>query len=327
MELSIINDQVIILPLRNKVHKPRRIIEIDFLRGLLIILMVLDHIAYDFGQLMPEIFKVEQGPLWLFDFSNWSFDYWLMGWRINLRYVVIILFFILVGVSSRFSRNGIKRGMLLVAYGCVVSIGAYYASIILNVNLFIFFGIISCLGVSLLSYSLLRLFFVKALGLRKSWKWVALLFAFVIIAYGIMMRIEIATRELTSQNWWALINGRYTPILQTYRYVSGHIKPIDYHWTTKIDIILGRYWYGVDWSGIFPFMGYAFLGGFIGEVLYDKKVSLLRHQESKATQAIEKVLRPIAFVGSKSIYVYLFHQIVLAAIVFVFMLLANVPLR
>lgn len=327
MEMLIANNSVVSLPLRNKVKTPRRIFEIDLLRGILILLMVLDHVAYDFGQLMPNFFLIAQGPQWLYDFSKWAADYWLMAWRINFRYVVIMLFFMLAGLSAYFSRNSMKRGMILLAFGCLLSIALYYFSLIINSNLMIFFGVISCFGVSLIVYSFFRYLFVKGLGLEKTWKWIALIMALGFVAYGYIMRIEIAARPLTAENWWMMFNGRYTPVLQSYTMTSGVLSPIQYDMATKLGVILGQYWYGVDWAGLFPNMGYAFLGGFIGELLYKNKTSLFLRRDPGRVRLIEKIFRPLTFVGSKTLYIYLLHQIVLAGLAFIIMLSLLVPLR
>ncbi|NCA95095.1 MAG: DUF1624 domain-containing protein, partial [Epsilonproteobacteria bacterium] len=68
MEMAPIDGYLLHLPLRTKKKKANRIFEIDLLRGLLIILMVVDHVAYDFGQLAPSFFLVSDAPQALRDF-------------------------------------------------------------------------------------------------------------------------------------------------------------------------------------------------------------------------------------------------------------------
>ena len=327
MEMAIKNQTLVFLPLREKKRSIKRVFEIDAIRGLLIILMVLDHIAYDFGLLMPDFFILAQGPQWLQDLSIWSEGYWFELWRINIRYVVIALFYILIGLSSYFSRNSLKRGMLLLGFGSIISIVAYIGSLLLQTNMFIFFGIISCLGVSLILYSLLRLFFLKTTGSKKAWKWIALFLSLLFLGTGYWMRIDIASATLTSSNWWLISNGRLTPVLNTYTYVGGVFTPIEYDAATKWAIIIGQYWYGVDWAGLFPYMGYAFLGGFIGEALYASKKSLIFKKESHLQNRVEKIFKPLTFIGSKTIYIYLLHQVVLAGLAFLVFLLAGTPLK
>ena len=328
MEMTLGKDSITNFPLRKKKNVYKRIFEIDFLRGILIILMVVDHLAYDFGILAPSFFFLSGAPQWLEDLSGWCYEYWYFDWRINLRYAVIALFFILSGISAFLSRNSLKRGMLVFGFGALVSIVAYIISVSFETNMFIFFGIISCLGLSMIIYSLFRLFIIKTIGSIRLWKWVALFLAILFIGVGYWMRIEATSVAVNSENWWYLINGRLTPTLQSYQYISGHVfTPIIYDFETKFNIILGRFWYGVDWAGIFPYLGYAFFGGFIGELLYSKKRSLIFGKNAEKEHKVERALRPLTYIGSKTIYIYLFHQVALALVAFLVFFLFGVPLR
>ena len=327
MEIAIRNKSLPFLPLRDKAPRKKRIFEIDLLRGILIILMILDHLAYDFGILANEFFIAAQAPEWLRNIYLWSEGYWFADWRINLRYVVIALFFMLTGLSAYFSRNSIKRAMLLIGFGAVLSIIAYLGSIIFKTNMFIFFGIISCLGVSLLIYSIFRIFIIKTTGSRIIWKWCALFLSLLFIGAGYWMRIEATTIDINAQNWWLLINGRFVPTIQTFIYQHGVFTPINYDFKMRLAIVLGQAWYGVDWAGLFPYIGYAFLGGFFGELLYAKKRSLIFIKSDSEYHVVEKFFKPLTYIGSKTIYIYLFHQVVLALIAFAVFYLSEVPLR
>jgi len=289
--------------------------------------MILDHLAYDFGILAPDFFIVSSAPTWLADLSAWSEQYWYEAWRLNFRYVIIVLFFLLVGLSSTLSRNSLKRGMLIFGFGCVISIFAYLGATVFETNMFIFFGIISCLGLSLIVYSLLRKLVVLLTGSARVWKWFALFLALLFMACGYWMRSEIATISLNSENWWLVINGRYTPTIPTHGYVMNEFTPFDYDFATKLDIILGRSWYGVDFAGLFPYLGYAFLGGFIGELLYVNKQSLIFKSANLQEHIVEKIFRPLTYIGSKTIYIYLLHQLVLGLFAFLIFYSCGTPLR
>lgn len=327
MEIAIRNKSLPFLPLREQAPRKKRIFEIDLLRGILIILMILDHLAYDFGILANEFFIAAQAPEWLRNIYLWSEGYWFADWRINVRYVVVALFFILTGLSAYLSRNSIKRAMLIIGFGAIVSIVAYLGSTIFKTNMFIFFGIISCLGVSLLIYSLFRLFIIKTTGSRSIWKWCALFLALLFMSTGFWMRIEATTISINAQNWWMLINGRLVPTIRTYTTINGVFTPINYDFKMRLAIVLGQAWYGVDWAGLFPYIGYAFLGGFFGELLYKNKRSLIFKKNGSDYHKVEKALKPLTYIGSKTIYIYLFHQAVLALVAFVVYYLSGVPLR
>ncbi|MFA5481332.1 MAG: heparan-alpha-glucosaminide N-acetyltransferase domain-containing protein, partial [Bacilli bacterium] len=270
MELSIERRGIAFLPSREKKSKRKRIFEIDLLRGLLIIMMIVDHIAYDFAYLGPMLFRMSQAPEALRELSLWCYGYWDASWRVNFRYVVIACFFSLSGLSAILSRDSIKRGMQLIGFGAIISVIFYSISLILETNMFILFGIISTLGISLLAYSLLRLLVLKATGSRQAWKWVALFLALLFLVCGYWMCIETSTRTIDEANWWMVINGRYQNYQDTYVIAGSVFTPIKYNFATKVEIMLGLKKYGVDWSGIFPAIGYSFLGGFVGELLYAK---------------------------------------------------------
>ena len=327
METALIDGYLLHLPLRTMKKKAKRIFEIDLLRGLLIIMMVVDHLAYDFGQLAPSFFLVSDAPQALRDLIEWCNNYWYEAWRINFRYAVIALFFILSGLSTYLSRNSIKRGMVVLGFGAIISIFSYFLSITLKSDLFIFFGIILCLGLAMITYSLFRTLIIKMTKSKTFWLWTSLFLAILFTGVGYWMRLEVATVPVDAQNWWFIINGRMTPTINSYRIIQGVFTPIVYGLDVKLDIVLGRLWYGVDWAGLFPYLGYTFFGGFLGELLYAQKKSLIFKRESAVWHPVEKVFRPLTFIGSKTIYIYLMHQVVLAALTALIFILLGIPLK
>ncbi|MDD4303534.1 MAG: heparan-alpha-glucosaminide N-acetyltransferase domain-containing protein [Bacilli bacterium] len=327
METALIDGYLLHLPLRTMKKKAKRIFEIDLLRGLLIIMMVVDHLAYDFGQLAPSFFLVSDAPQALRDLIEWCNNYWYEAWRINFRYAVIALFFILSGLSTYLSRNSIKRGMVVLGFGAIISIFSYFLSITLKSDLFIFFGIILCLGLAMITYSLFRTLIIKMTKSKTFWLWTSLFLAILFTGVGYWMRLEVATVPVDAQNWWFIINGRMTPTINSYRIIQGVFTPIVYGLDVKLDIVLGRLWYGVDWAGLFPYLGYTFFGGFLGELLYAQKKSLIFKSESAGWHPVEKVFQPLTFIGSKTIYIYLLHQVVLAALTALIFILLGIPLK
>ncbi|NCA95223.1 MAG: DUF1624 domain-containing protein, partial [Epsilonproteobacteria bacterium] len=225
METALIDGYLLHLPLRTMKKKAKRIFEIDLLRGLLIIMMVVDHLAYDFGQLAPSFFLVSDAPQALRDLIEWCNNYWYEAWRINFRYAVIALFFILSGLSTYLSRNSIKRGMVVLGFGAIISIFSYFLSITLKSDLFIFFGIILCLGLAMITYSLFRTLIIKMTKSKTFWLWTSLFLAILFTGVGYWMRLEVATVPVDAQNWWFIINGRMTPTINSYRIVQGVFTP------------------------------------------------------------------------------------------------------
>ena len=117
-----------------KVSKTRIEI-IDALRGISVILMVVHHLLYNFVAFLG-------APPWLF--SNPVFDV--------LHYFFAGLFIFLSGVSSRFSRSNIKRGLIVIAVAAGISAIMYF------MEMPIWFGILHFLGFSMLFYGLTHKF-------------------------------------------------------------------------------------------------------------------------------------------------------------------------
>ena len=109
----------------------KRIEIIDALRGLAVVLMVIHHMLYDCVEFLG-------APEWLF--TNPVFD--------MLHYTFAGLFIFLSGVSSRFSRGNIKRGLITIALAMLITAVTYF------MDMPIWFGVLHLLGFSMLFFGL-----------------------------------------------------------------------------------------------------------------------------------------------------------------------------
>ena len=112
-------------------ERKKRIEIIDALRGLAVVLMVIHHLLYNIWQFLG-------GPSWLF--TNPVFDV--------LHYVFAGLFIFLSGVSSRFSRGNIRRGLIAIALAACISVVMYL------MDMPIWFGVLHLLGFSMLFFGI-----------------------------------------------------------------------------------------------------------------------------------------------------------------------------
>ena len=114
----------------------QRIWEIDFLRGLSIILMVGYHLLFDLG----EFSGVKR-------FLGFSTDLGSAAWT-AAQYFFAGLFVVLSGISSTLSRSNVRRGLRLLAVSLAVSAVTY----VFDPSSAIYFGILQCLAFSMLIY-------------------------------------------------------------------------------------------------------------------------------------------------------------------------------
>lgn len=115
-----------------------RIWEVDFLRGLSIILMVGYHLLYDLGAMVG-----------LRSFLGFSTDLSTRAWIIAQLFFAG-LFIILSGISSTLSRGNVRRALRLLAVAFLVTAATY----LFDPSSAILFGILHCLAISILVYGL-----------------------------------------------------------------------------------------------------------------------------------------------------------------------------
>jgi uncharacterized membrane protein len=113
-----------------------RIWEIDFLRGVAIVLMLLFHGGFDITELAGK--HVVFGIRWNLGSS---------GFQVAVA-VFAGLFILLCGISSTLTRSNVRRGLKLLAVAALVTA----ASFVFNREETIYFGILHCLGVCILVY-------------------------------------------------------------------------------------------------------------------------------------------------------------------------------
>lgn len=130
----------------------KRIFEIDVLKLVAIALMVIFHLIYDLNEFFGLNVTYESG-FWYF-----------------LGRMAAIMFIILSGINSGFSKDIFKKGIVTLGFGLIVSIITF----ITFENQFVRFGILHFLGICMMLYPILK----------KLNKWVLLIFA-IIILFGV----------------------------------------------------------------------------------------------------------------------------------------------
>lgn len=257
-----------------------RITEIDFIRGIAIIVMVLDHAMYDLGYLLPNMFK-DYPYKYNFTESVYKFARRFWNWqvRIDVRYFVLFLFLALTGISCSFSRSNFKRGIKLFAVAMFLTLVTYvFGKIINERQLTIMFGILHCISVTILLISLIE-FLTEKLSFDNKWLYLAL---------GIIF---------TTVGWYIIfVNPKVS-----YGYYGQ--EPLI---TLLLKSVVGIYEVGSDSYSLLFYGGQIFLGVFLGKLLYKDRKSLIVKGDYKNNF--------ITFAGRHSLLVYIAHQAILPLI-------------
>lgn len=116
------------------IENNNRIWEIDFFRGLALILMIYFHLIFD----LKEIY-------------GYYIDY-TTGFNAFTGRAAGTLFILLSGISCTFSRSNVKRGLKILGLAILISIVTY----VYNPDMIIWFGVLHFLGISILLYPLFK---------------------------------------------------------------------------------------------------------------------------------------------------------------------------
>ena len=257
-------------PFKTRIH------EIDFIRGLLMCLVVLDHI---FNLLM----SFNKG--WAGDAQTQPFYaiyqvahfYWVNPARTIVRWLCLGSFCFVSGISCAFSRNNWKRAGQMIALWFIIlvfsnilqSLSAYYHWNLGVESFRVDFNIIGVLAWSTLIYCFVQ---------EKSWKWLMVIGIIGLVLHPICIL-------LSWTDWGHDPNTYAIPLL----------KPA----TT------GPY-RQADFMPLFPYLSFFFGGAILSKFTYSvsKKSYFPQHEWE----------RPICFVGRHSLIIYITHFLLLIGI-------------
>jgi uncharacterized membrane protein len=215
----------------------KRIWELDFLRGFAIIMMVFDHLMYDFMYLPNYFSNYHSVDNSVFNFLNeLGYQYWISDLRFFGHFFFVSVFLIVSGISFTFSKNNLSRGLKLAVVALLITLVTYGLSFLIS-GVIIVFGIIHLYALSIIIIYFLRKIIKNEL--------VLLVIALAIIAYGIIIKF-------------------YHPF-----YIGT------FTWAKLPDIIIGLRAYGADHFGLVPYLGIIILGTVLGNTFYKNKVSLI----------------------------------------------------
>lgn len=216
----------------------KRIWELDFLRGIALILMVYFHIIFDLNE-----------------FYSVPVNYY-SGINYYIGKASAILFMILSGISSSLSRSNVKRGLKILGIALVITAVSH----IYDPDFGIKFGILHFLGTSMLLYPLFS-------RLNK--------YFLILIGTGIIVLGKFISNIPVSNDYLFPL-GLYSPT-----FVSSDYYPL------------------IPWLGVFLY------GIALGKILYSGKKSILPAEFRD---------NPVNIIGRHTLTIYLIHQPVILAI-------------
>lgn len=213
----------------------KRIHEVDFLRGLMMFLVLMDHFFWNLKH-YGEIWWIASGETNQFFYGlYYVFNfYWTNLARTIVREVVLFVFVFISGVSGAFSKNNWKRaGEMLLAFMILsVSTNLLESWQVLGQGARIDFNIIGVLAWSTLIYCFVQ---------DKSWK-AQLALALSCLVFNILIIPMLQSHS----NW----QNAYVPIL----------------WNPGNQ---------ADYMPLFPYVTFFFFGAMAGKILYANRESLV----------------------------------------------------
>jgi uncharacterized membrane protein len=168
-----------------------RIWEIDFLRGVSIVLVVGYHLLFDLGEFVG-----------IKRFLGWSTNLSSVSWQVAQHFFAG-LFVLLSGTSSTLTRSNVRRGLRLLAVSFLVTAATYF----IDPGSVVIFGILQCLAVSMLVYGAL---FEKA-GAATASICGALIFALTAV-------LPVLKKALALRSDWLMPLGLPSPSYSSFDY-------------------------------------------------------------------------------------------------------------
>lgn len=220
---------------------PRRIWELDFFRGIALLLMIFFHLIFDLADIYGYKINYESG----------TYHY--------IGRTAVILFIIISGISSTLSKNNIKRGTEIFAFALLITLVTHFAGQGLEVK----FGILHFMGISMIIYPLLA---------------------------------KIKSPYLTVLGVIIVVLGNYFSHITTTK---------DYFFILNLT---SSSFYSSDYYPLLPWIGLYILGILLGRHVYREKKSIFQWRMKDNL---------VMMAGRNTLLVYLLHQPVLLALLFI----------
>lgn len=261
-------------------NKKQRIWEIDAVRGLLILLVLINHLDITFNAFcINGYYQIDSTKLAnIVDPLGFWFSYnnevvirsasWILTIRDYLTYPIVDIFFVVSGISCMFSRNHLNRSLKLLLGAFIISGFTKILEIWTgDPTQYIQFGVLHC-------YAYCHIIYAFALQKCRNKTLLGITVAVFIVGYYL----------------------RWNPVVIE----SSLLYPFGIY---ERGLMARDYW------PILPMLGWMLLGVLIGRRFYSEKMSLISNEK------VTKITRPLQWLGRWSGQLYIAH-IFLYTIVF-----------
>lgn len=299
-------------PLDKKKH---RYWELDFIRGICVLLMVFDHFMYTMGYLMPSIGEEMGVEIWNGAGKFVAEVYWTGGLRSVAHIIVTSIFFLICGISCTFSRSNLKRGGLCFLVACGITFFTVVAEKITGLYMAIYFGVLHMLGIAMLLYGVFDIIgaLICKLGKNdKSKKITKIIGDYLAPTVGLILLIVFFACfydgidiDVFATN--VVIEDRTSSVLASLFLNVNLPNSGSYDW------IIG----GEDYWPLLPYAAIVLVGGFIGRGIYHNKKT-----QNYLAKLDGKWNKPVCFVGRHALIVYVAHQVAIFALLYLVTLIA-----
>lgn len=267
----------------------KRIWEVDFLRGFMILFVVWDHFMWDvyFGSSNPFQTGLFQ---WLEKVARQYYSTY--GLRSLTHDTFVSMFVFTSGLSCAFSNSNGKRAIKMICFAMLLSAVTFAASTILHADVMVNFNVIHVIAMSVLIWAGLEWLTSK---FKKDWQhnlygWIMFAIIITVLIVGYQAKVKPWTDE--NRIWFFLAEHSHT--------VPG----------------FSEFW-GGDYLAFFPDFAWFLVGGFLGKHLYKQKTTLFPKFNAKWVS-------PITFCGKYSIWVYFGTQLFMYGFFYLFNEVLNI---
>ena len=263
--------------------KGKRIWELDFARGLCLILMVFDHLMYNLATTFSFLSATGVGRA----LTSFAYTYMLSSLRAVGWPIAVGVFVLLCGISTGLSRNNLLRGLRLFAIAYIITFVLTLVDRVYSTRMAINFGILHTLSYSILIFTLTtggaKRIKIKLKGVEITLQEIALtILSSVVLSISIIHSVPLRTDSL---------NPTFSSISEVS--ISQYLN---FAFGINRTLLLST-----DYIPLLPWLGVFCIGCILSTRLYPDKKTLFptRSFFNKS---------PISKLGRKSLLVYIIHQ-------------------